>query len=124
MNRLIIGLGSNIHPEENIRQAIRELGKTVKIIRETGLILTAPIGIVNQPDFLNGAILAETPLSMEELTPLLKTVEDLLGRDRSMPRFGPRTIDLDILAWNGEITDKDYYTRAFLKTLVDELLTS
>jgi 2-amino-4-hydroxy-6-hydroxymethyldihydropteridine diphosphokinase len=122
MNRVIIGLGSNILPEENIRRALRELAKSMQIIRETGLIRTAPIGITDQPEFLNGAIAAETMLEMDELSALLKNTEDLLGRDRSMPKFGPRTIDLDILSWNGIIIDKDYYTRPFLKALVDELL--
>jgi len=121
MNCVIVGVGSNIRPEENITLAIRELEKSVKIIRKTGLMRTAPIGITDQPDFINGALLVETPMGIEQMKTLLKGLEDLLGRDRTLPKFGPRIIDLDLLAWNGEILDKDYYTRDFLRKLVDEL---
>jgi len=44
-----------------------------------------------------------------------------MGRDRTVAKFGPRCIDLDIAVWNGEIVDKDYYTRDFLKKSVDEI---
>jgi 7,8-dihydro-6-hydroxymethylpterin-pyrophosphokinase len=44
-----------------------------------------------------------------------------MGRDRTAPKFGPRNIDLDIVVWNGEIVDNDYYTRDFLQKSVDEI---
>jgi 2-amino-4-hydroxy-6-hydroxymethyldihydropteridine diphosphokinase len=45
-----------------------------------------------------------------------------MGRDRTIPKFGPRNIDLDIVVWNGTIVDEDYYTRDFLQKSVAELL--
>jgi 2-amino-4-hydroxy-6-hydroxymethyldihydropteridine diphosphokinase len=48
-------------------------------------------------------------------------IEDKLGRDRSRPKFGPREIDLDVLMFDGEIVDEDYYTRDFLQILVDQV---
>jgi len=75
----------------------------------------------NQPDFLNGAALIETERSKDEFNFYLKNLEDRLGRDRSLPKFGPRTIDLDIVVWNGEVVDDDYNTRDFLRAAVAEL---
>ena len=50
-----------------------------------------------------------------------KKIEDKMGRDRTAPKFGPRNIDLDIVVWNGEIVDDDYYTRDFLQKSVREI---
>ena len=122
MNRVIIGLGSNIQPEENIGKVVSELEKSIKLVKKTDLLRTKPIGITDQPDFFNGAVLGETVLELEELRVWLKSLEDLLGRDRTKPKFGPRTIDLDILVWNGRIVDEDYHSRDFIRQLVNELL--
>lgn len=121
MNQAIIGIGSNIGPGENIPLALRLLGETVTVEKVSALVTTSPIGPADQPDFVNGAVRIATILSQEELELLLKKIEDLTGRDRTLPRFGPRTIDLDIVVWNGEITDPDYYTRDFLRSAVREV---
>jgi 2-amino-4-hydroxy-6-hydroxymethyldihydropteridine diphosphokinase len=119
MNTVVIGIGSNIDPENNIRAAIRALEAFSKVIKVSELIRTAPIGIPDQPDFLNGAVKITTSLSKEELNTRLKETEDKLGRDRSLPKFGPRSIDLDIIIWNGKITGSEYYTRDFMRKVVD-----
>ena len=98
------------------------LGLQVKITGLSEFIITKPIGIENQPDFTNGAVKILTDLSFSELTSLLKKIEDDLGRDRTAPKYGPRTIDLDIVIWNGKIVDPDYYSRDFLQQLIAELL--
>ena len=121
MNTVIIGIGSNINPDENIPRALKLLAEKVTIEKLSTLIKTKPIGITDQPDFINGAVKITTFLSREELQLFLKTTEDRTGRDRSQPRFGPRTIDLDIVVWNGEIVDPDYYTRDFLQIAVAEI---
>ena len=61
-------------------------------------------------------------MNQEEFSAYLKKIEDRLKRDRTQPRFGPRTIDLDVVVWNGKVVDRDYYTREFLKNAVDEVL--
>ena len=122
MNTVIIGLGSNIHPEENISEAIRLLGESVTILKVSNLVRTSPVGITEQPDFINGAIKILTGYSKDNLLPILKHIEDALGRNRSLPKFGPRTIDLDIIVWNGEIIHDDYYLRDFIRNSVQELL--
>ncbi len=64
----------------------------------------------------------ETELEQQSLKKELKRIEDILGRDRSLPKFGPRTIDLDILIWNKKVGDEDYYERDFLRKGVEEII--
>ena len=122
MNVLIIGIGSNINAEENISKMLEILKTKVDVLKVSRFTKTAALGIRNQPDFTNGAVKVKSVLNQEDLNRLLKDIEDEMGRDRSIPKFGPRCIDLDIVAWNGEIVDPDYYTRDFLRKAVDELL--
>ena len=117
----IIGIGSNIEPEQNIAAALFYLRQEHEFIAVSSFVKTAPIGITDQPDFVNGAAKVMTEMEMAEFQNYLKRVEDRLKRDRTAPKFGPRTIDLDIVKWDGEIIDRDYYSRSFLKTAVDEI---
>ncbi|HPF50221.1 MAG TPA: 2-amino-4-hydroxy-6-hydroxymethyldihydropteridine diphosphokinase [Draconibacterium sp.] len=118
MNTCIIGIGSNINADTNITKMLDILQNKVAIIKVSPMIQTKPIGIEDQPDYTNGAVKVETTLDQSELNILLKTIEDELGRDRTGPKFGPRTMDLDIVVWNDEIVDSDYYTRDFLEKSV------
>lgn len=118
----IIGIGSNIDPQYNIDEALSILGREQEVVSVSSLIQTSPIGLVNQPDFLNGAVKVVTQMSMTDFKYYLKNIEDRLNRDRSAPKYGPRTIDLDILIWDGEIVDTDYYNRDFLQTSVSEII--
>lgn len=122
MNEVIIGIGSNIDAETNISKMLEILKGYVEIVKVSSFIKTKPIGIENQPEFTNGAVKITTNLSHHELNDLLKEIEDKMGRDRTAPKFGPRNIDLDIVVWNGEIVDKDYYTRDFLQKSVSEII--
>jgi 2-amino-4-hydroxy-6-hydroxymethyldihydropteridine diphosphokinase len=121
MNTCIIGIGSNLDAETNIPKMLEILKNHVEIVKVSAMINTKPIGITDQPDFTNGAVKITTDLNQENLTILLKAIENEMGRDRTVAKFGPRCIDLDIAVWNGEIVDKDYYTRDFLKKSVDEI---
>ncbi len=117
----IIGIGSNIDPEQNIAVALFFLRGDHELISVSTLVKTSPIGIPDQPDFLNGAAKVFTEMEIMEFKIYLKGIEDQLKRDRTAPKYGPRTIDLDIIIWDGEIVDEDYYNRDFLKTAVDEI---
>ncbi|NQU55077.1 MAG: 2-amino-4-hydroxy-6-hydroxymethyldihydropteridine diphosphokinase [Bacteroidetes bacterium] len=121
MNICIIGIGSNINAETNISKMLEILKTKVEVVRVSIFLKTKPIGIIDQPDFTNGAVKVKSELNQKKLIVLLKGIEDEMGRDRSNPKFGPRCIDLDIAVWNNEIVDKDYYTRDFLQKSVDEL---
>lgn len=91
-----IGLGANLGDrEESIRSAAKLLGASrISTIRET-----EPWGYEDQPRFLNAVVELETDLSPRELLDRLLDVERELGRTREGPRFGPRTIDLDLLVF-------------------------
>ena len=121
-HEVVIGLGSNIDPEANLEQAVQELKSRFKVSKRSQWTRTKPIGIQDQPDFYNGALLMETELEQQSLKQELKRIEDILGRDRSLPKFGPRTIDLDILIWNKKVVDEDYYERDFLRKGVEEII--
>ena len=121
-HEVVIGLGSNIDPEANLEQAVQELKSRFKVSKRSKWTRTKPIGIQDQPDFYNGALLMETELEQQSLKMELKRIEDILGRDRSLPKFGPRTIDLDILIWNKKVVDEDYYERDFLRKGVEEII--
>ena len=117
----IIGLGSNINPERNIASALFLLGSDHELVSISNLVTTAPIGIVEQPDFINGVARIYTTLELNGLKDYLKNIEDQLFRNRTEKKYGPRTIDLDIVVWDGVIIDKDYYDRDFLQLAVAEI---
>lgn len=121
MNNVIVSIGSNIDAERNIAKALMLLAEDVEIVKQASVLITSPIGITNQPEFSNSAVLIQTSLDKESLNLLLKTVENRCGRDRTRPKFGPREIDLDILIWNEQVVDNDYDSRDFLRQLAAEL---
>jgi 2-amino-4-hydroxy-6-hydroxymethyldihydropteridine diphosphokinase len=124
MNKVILGIGSNIEAEKNILRMLKILQTHVDILKVSSLIKTKPIGIEDQPYFTNGAVKINTSLDQTKLNKLLKSIEDQMGRDRTAPKYGPRCIDLDILIWNDKIVDDDYYSRDFLQKSVKELQES
>ena len=103
MTRAYVGLGSNVGDREaTIRAALAALPGVVAVseLRETD-----PVGVLDQPRFLNGAVALDTRLSPRELLELLLDVERRLGRERR-GRWGPRTIDLDLLLYGAEAVDE------------------
>jgi 2-amino-4-hydroxy-6-hydroxymethyldihydropteridine diphosphokinase len=120
-HQALISVGSNIEPERNIERARAMLAAEHRLLDESEMIRTAPEGITDQPDFINGAWLVETTLDLDAFNAYLKGVEDRLGRDRSGPKFGPRTMDLDLIAWNGRVVHRDYPARSFVVVPVDQL---
>ncbi len=121
VNTAIIGIGSNINAEKNISGMLKILKNEVKILRLSNFYKTKPLGIKEQPDFTNGAVKIESTLEKEELNLLLKKIESQMGRKRTDFKYGPRTIDLDIVVWNDLIVDNDYYQRDFLRISVKEI---
>lgn len=103
-----LGLGSNLGDrEEHIRRACQELGAHPKISVErlSSLYETAPVGVTDQPDFLNAAVAVRTSLPPEELLAVLLATEAGLGRIRNA-RWGPRVIDIDLLVYGDETIDR------------------
>jgi 2-amino-4-hydroxy-6-hydroxymethyldihydropteridine diphosphokinase len=100
--RAFLGVGANLgNREETIARALELLGEAdgVEVVAVSTLRDTAPVGLGEQPRFLNGAVAVETELAPRELLERLLAVELALGRTRDGPRFGPRTIDLDLLVY-------------------------
>ncbi len=118
MNQAVIGVGSNIEPEINLPKARERIAERHVIVAESPLVETSPVGYLRQPDFTNGALLLETRVDRRRLKADLKAIEVLLGRQPGENRYGPRTIDLDIVVWNGEVMDQDLYTRDYLRETV------
>ncbi|MCM3571462.1 2-amino-4-hydroxy-6-hydroxymethyldihydropteridine diphosphokinase [Neobacillus mesonae] len=103
-NTSIIALGSNIgNRYDNIRIAIKKLTNQtdIKLVRSSSIYETDPVGYEDQDLFLNMVIEIQTTLEAMELLDRCLTVESELGRKREI-RWGPRTIDLDILTYNQE----------------------
>ncbi len=121
-NTAVIGLGSNIDPESNIKKARDAIAGEFEVIKSSSFVETEPIGYKEQRNFLNGALLIETGMDVQGLKSRLRALESDLGRVWTENRDGPRTIDLDILVWNGEVVDGEVYERNFLKTSIGELL--
>jgi 2-amino-4-hydroxy-6-hydroxymethyldihydropteridine diphosphokinase len=107
--RAFLGLGGNL-PESGVAltRAVQELRGIGGVIRTSSLYAGAPRDYLEQPDFTNAVVELQTDLSPEDLLIALKRLELSLGRDPTGTRFGPRLIDLDILAIDGKcVTDLD-----------------
>jgi 2-amino-4-hydroxy-6-hydroxymethyldihydropteridine diphosphokinase len=99
----VVGFGANLGDRlTTMRAAARELRRTARVVRTSHVYVTAPVGLISQPDFLNAAALVLHPGTADDLLDALLEVEVKLGRVRG-ERWGPRTIDLDILWSDGVV---------------------
>jgi 2-amino-4-hydroxy-6-hydroxymethyldihydropteridine diphosphokinase len=104
-----IGLGSNLGDRETyLHRALKALGadSAVEVTAVSTFVETEPVGFLDQPRFLNAAARVETDLTPRKLLERLLAIERDLGRTRKGPRFGPRTIDLDLLLFGDEVVDE------------------
>jgi 2-amino-4-hydroxy-6-hydroxymethyldihydropteridine diphosphokinase len=107
--KAFIGLGSNLGDREaNIRQALQHLEQLPEttIVRGSSLYDTEPVGVPDQPNFLNGVVQIETHLAPRQLLWNLMLIERRLGRVRTQ-HWGPRVIDLDLLLYGDEVVDEE-----------------
>ena len=126
-----LGLGSNMVDKQNyITEAINHISKlkNVEIKRTSSMIVTAPYGKTDQPDFLNCVIEIDTDLLPEELLKKCLNIENQLGRIRN-EKWGPRTIDIDLLFYEDKIINTELlvlphpqlHKREFVLTSLNEL---
>jgi 2-amino-4-hydroxy-6-hydroxymethyldihydropteridine diphosphokinase len=105
----LIALGGNVGDvADTFDKAIARLcdGHSVRLEKRSSNYQTPPWGVKDQPAFVNAAIAIATTLSPEDLLARIKDVEKALGRDRMLERrWGPRTIDLDLLAYDDVVRD-------------------
>lgn len=107
MKRVIVALGSNLEqPVRQLQTALAALAAhpQVDVLAVSSFYRTAPVGYADQPDFVNAVALLTTDLLAAELLALLHQIEGAAGRVRTF-RNAPRTLDLDIIDYHGQISD-------------------
>ena len=109
MTRAYVGLGANLgERERTLRAAVDALAaeQGIEVLAVSSLRETDPVGVGEQPPFLNGAVALETTLAARELLEVLLSVEHRFGRVRGPGEHGPRTLDLDLLLYGDEQIDE------------------
>lgn len=109
MVQVYLGLGSNIGDrKQQLLKAIDLIGniKGIKVTKQSSIYETAPIGYTDQPNFLNLCLEIETELSPQQLLKHCLDIEQQLHRVREI-RWGPRTLDIDILLYSDNIIETD-----------------
>jgi 2-amino-4-hydroxy-6-hydroxymethyldihydropteridine diphosphokinase len=109
VTRAYVGLGANLGERENtLRAAVGALDDEdgIEVVALSTLRETEPVGVGDQPPFLNGAVALETTLAARELLDRLLAVEHRFGRVRVPGEHGPRTLDLDLLLYGDAEIDE------------------
>lgn len=106
-----LGLGANIgNRESNLRKAVKMLcERGCELTAASSLYETKPVGITDQPDFLNAVVAVKTALNPLDLLTVCRRIEQDMGRVRTL-RYGPRVIDIDILIYEGAESSDDELT--------------
>jgi len=134
MNEVYLSLGSNLGDRKaQLQEAVRLLqtNPSISNMRMSSIYETAPVGYLSQDEFLNLVIRLETSLSPLELLDICQEIEQALHRER-LVRWGPRTVDLDMLLYGQEqlaterltIPHPRMYERAFVLVPLQELMPS
>lgn len=108
MSVVFLGLGSNMGDRRaNLKAALRFISShpCITLLKISSFYETAPVGYTDQPDFLNAVAQVKTGLTPCELLGFLQRIENRLKRVRTV-RWGPRTIDLDILLFDEEVIEE------------------
>ena len=108
MTLAYIAIGSNLaSPLEQVNAAVQALGEIPqsKIVAVSSFYRTPPLGPQDQPDYLNAAVVLETALDAETLLDNTQRIELQQGRVRKAERWGPRTLDLDLLLYDDQVLD-------------------
>jgi 2-amino-4-hydroxy-6-hydroxymethyldihydropteridine diphosphokinase len=103
VTEVFVGVGSNVEPEDNVRSALIALAGTFGVLRLSPVYRNRPIGF-DGDDFLNMVVSFETDLGVDEIAAELGRIEEAGGRERSAEKFGPRTLDIDLLLFGSEVT--------------------
>lgn len=109
MEKAYLALGSNIGSRlENIRSAVDMIGADIscRVEKKSSFYLTKPVGVEDQPDFVNAVVSVETSLTPRELLVFCKDIELKLGRTKTF-RWGPRVIDIDVILYDDVTIEED-----------------
>ncbi|MEX0492003.1 2-amino-4-hydroxy-6-hydroxymethyldihydropteridine diphosphokinase [Raoultella terrigena] len=113
MTLAFIALGSNLAaPLEQVNAAVAALAEipNSRIVAVSSFYRTPPLGPQDQPDYLNAAVALETGLTAEALLDNTQRIELQQGRERKAERWGPRTLDLDIMLFGEQVIDSERLT--------------
>lgn len=133
MNKALISLGSNLGDSiATLKSALALLKNTpgIKINKISSFYKTPPVGGVIQDDFINACALLDVAFNAHDLMQTLLNIEKEFKRERII-RWGPRTLDLDLIDFNGEISNDSFitlphpraYQRAFVLVPANEIAT-
>jgi 2-amino-4-hydroxy-6-hydroxymethyldihydropteridine diphosphokinase len=129
-NTAYLSLGSNIEPVDNLKAALELLATKTWLMAVSSVWETRPVGLTDQPNFLNAAAIVETELTAEQLKQqVLIPIEQSLGRVRQADKNAPRPIDIDILLFNRQIfqlgqrhiPDPEIFVRPFVAVPLAEI---
>jgi 2-amino-4-hydroxy-6-hydroxymethyldihydropteridine diphosphokinase len=124
VHQAYLSLGSNIQPEENLRKAIDLLAKHGKILKISSAWESEAVGS-DGPNYLNACILFSTPLLYAELKDqVIHPIESELGRQRTGDKYAPRTIDIDIIIFDGQSCNDKFWKFAFVAIPLAEIYPS
>lgn len=113
MTLAYIAIGSNLaSPLEQVNAAVQALGEIPRsrIVAVSSFYRTPPLGPQDQPDYLNAAVVLDTALDAETLLDNTQRIELQQGRVRKAERWGPRTLDLDLMLFGNEIINTERLT--------------
>jgi 2-amino-4-hydroxy-6-hydroxymethyldihydropteridine diphosphokinase len=113
MTLAYIAIGSNLaSPLEQVNAAVQALSEIPqsRLVKVSAFYRTPPLGPQDQPDYLNAAVVLETSLDAETLLDNTQRIELQQGRQRKAERWGPRTLDLDIMLFGDEVINTDRLT--------------
>lgn len=122
MHQVYLLIGSNIQPQQNIQAALKMLDGSCVIKRCSKIWKTTPYGSAG-PDFLNIVALVDTPMEKDQVkTQLITSIEMKLKRKRTSDKNAPRTIDVDIIIFDGEVLDQGLWNKFFITVPMADLL--
>lgn len=112
LHTAVVAFGSNLNdPKAQVLQALVVLRARAGIhqVKPSSLYITAPVGYLDQPDFVNMVALVETDLTSTELMTALLAIEHDFGRERAFAN-SPRSLDLDLIDYDHQVSDTDFLT--------------
>lgn len=121
-NHAILLLGSNIDPAVNLAKAMELLNCSLPITKTSRIWITESVG-KEGPDFLNTAVEVITFLNADQLKKkIISPIEIGLGRMRTSDKYEPRTIDIDVIIFNGKVLDENLWDKVFIALPVSEIV--
>lgn len=106
MTEIYVGAGSNMEPERHLRDALAAMAEVFGVLRLSPVYRNSPVGF-DGDDFLNMVIGFDTDLEIKAVAAELERIENAAGRIRGGEKFGPRTLDLDLLLYGDAVLGTD-----------------